>query len=403
MARALQSPSGQSVETGRFTLRYGKTQLHFGPGSVSALGEWVSKFRRVYVVTSKNAAKVGGALKEAVSCLAQSNVRYEVFDGVVANPPASIVDVVAEKVWRFGAESVIAIGGGSVIDSAKLASVVAYCGGRAAEYLARARDVCGALSTAVVNLTHGTGSEVNRIAVATIDETREKVSIASDHIYPSIAIDDPRFLTTLSRSQTIYTALDAFYHALEASSSRASSPFTRTLCEKSVQLIVRWLPVAVKEPDNIEARYWLLYSSVLSGMAVDNSRTHLVHAIEHVLSGLEQSLAHGSGLALLGPAAIRVLYKYVPGTLYELLRHLDRSLSPSPSDADKAAEAVHGFQAEVGFKESLADYGFTADMAERVAEMSFASMRYLLELAPVDVSRDLIRKLYIESLTGFKK
>lgn len=391
------------MENRRFTLRYGRTQLHFGPGSASALEGWIVKFRRVYVVTSKSAARVSGALKEVVDYLARNDVRYEVFDGIVANPPASVVDAAAERAWRFGAESVIAIGGGSVIDSAKLASVIAHCGGRASEYLARARDVCGALSIAAVNLTHGTGSEVNRIAVATIDETREKVSVASEHMYPSIAVDDPRYLTTLPRSQTIYTALDAFYHALEASSSRASSPFTRILCEKSVQLIVRWLPVAVEEPDNIEARYWLLYSSALSGIAVDNSRTHLIHAIEHVLSGLEPSLAHGSGLALLGPAAIRVLYEHAPDALYELLRHLDRSLSPSPGDADRAAEAIRRFQAGVGFKESLADYGFSADMAERVAEASLASMGYLLALAPVDVSRDLIRRIYVESVAGFKE
>ncbi|MEM4831499.1 MAG: iron-containing alcohol dehydrogenase, partial [Sulfolobales archaeon] len=286
--------------------------------------------------------------------------------------------------------------------SAKIASVITVCGGRASEYLKRARDVCGALELIAVNLTHGTGSEINRIAVATIDETREKVSIASDYLYPLIAIDDPRYLITLPKNQTIYTAIDAFYHALEASTSRASSPFTRTLCEAVVQLIVRWLPIAVKKPYDIEARYWLLYASTLAGIAVDNSRTHLIHAIEHVLSGLEPSLAHGSGLASIGPAAIKLLYRHVPEVLYELLKHLDSSLNPDPSDAEKAAEAVRKFQMEVGFREHLTDYGFTAEMAERVSEMAFKSMAYLLELSPIDVNRDLLRGLYLEVLSGLK-
>ncbi|MEM1931023.1 MAG: iron-containing alcohol dehydrogenase [Sulfolobales archaeon] len=390
------------MKTDRFTLRYGKTLLYFGPNSITSLRERLSGIRRAYLVTSRNAAKVSGALSEIESYLTQNRVEYGIFNEVVANPTASLVDTIAEKIWRFGADVIIAIGGGSVIDSAKIASVIAVCGGRTPEYLKRARDVCGALELIAVNLTHGTGSEINRIAVATIDETREKVSIASDYLYPLIAIDDPRYLITLPKNQTIYTAIDAFYHALEASTSRASSPFTRTLCEAVVQLIVRWLPIAVKKPYDIEARYWLLYASTLAGIAVDNSRTHLIHAIEHVLSGLEPSLAHGSGLASIGPAAIKLLYRHVPEVLYELLKHLDSSLNPDPSDAEKAAEAVRKFQMEVGFREHLTDYGFTAEMAERVSEMAFKSMAYLLELSPIDVNRDLLRGLYLEVLSGLK-
>lgn len=390
------------VKTDRFTLRYGKTLLYFGPNSITSLRERLSGIRRAYLVTSRNAAKISGALSEIESYLTQNRVEYGIFNEVVANPTASLVDTIAEKIWRFGADVIIAIGGGSVIDSAKIASVIAVCGGRTPEYLKRARDVCGALELIAVNLTHGTGSEINRIAVATIDETREKVSIASDYLYPLIAIDDPRYLITLPKNQTIYTAIDAFYHALEASTSRASSPFTRTLCEAVVQLIVRWLPIAVKKPYDIEARYWLLYASTLAGIAVDNSRTHLIHAIEHVLSGLEPSLAHGSGLASIGPAAIKLLYRHVPEVLYELLKHLDSSLNPDPSDAEKAAEAVRKFQMEVGFREYLTDYGFTAEMAERVSEMAFKSMAYLLELSPIDVNRDLLKRLYLEVLSGLK-
>ncbi len=391
------------MELGRFVLRSGRTVLHFGPGSVSALEGWLSEFKRVHVVTSRSAARISGALGEVSRYLDRNGIKYEVYDGVVPNPSASLVDAVAERIWRFGAEAVIAIGGGSVIDVAKLGSAVAACGGRAAEYLRRERSVCGALKIAAINLTHGTGSEVDRFAVATVDETREKVSVASDYIYPSIAVDDPRYLTTLPRSQTVYTALDALYHALESSTSRASSPFTRTLAQESVRLILRWLPEAVEKPENLEARYWLLYASALSGICVDNSRTHFIHAIEHVLSGLEASLAHGAGLAALGPAAVRVLYASSPGPLHELLKHVDPSLSPSPEDAERAADALRRFQERVGFRESLADYGFTAEMAEKVADSALKSMRYLLDLAPVDASRDLVKRVYLESLAGHKK
>ena len=93
-----------------------------------------------------------------------------------------MVDTVAELIWRYGAEAVVAVGGGNTIDVAKIASVVASCGGRTRDYLRRSRDVCGALPVAALNLTHGTGSGVDRYAVTTIEETHEKVSVASEHI-----------------------------------------------------------------------------------------------------------------------------------------------------------------------------------------------------------------------------
>ncbi|MEM4550944.1 MAG: iron-containing alcohol dehydrogenase, partial [Sulfolobales archaeon] len=153
------------MKTDRFTLRYGKTLLYFGPNSITSLRERLSGIRRAYLVTSRNAAKISGALSEIESYLTQNRVEYGIFNEVVANPTASLVDTIAEKIWRFGADVIIAIGGGSVIDSAKIASVIAVCGGRTPEYLKRARDVCGALELIAVNLTHGTGSEINRIAV----------------------------------------------------------------------------------------------------------------------------------------------------------------------------------------------------------------------------------------------
>ena len=381
-----------------FNIRYGRTLISFGPGSAESLGRWLPKFRRVYVVASRSAARVSGALADVEKYLRTSGVEYGVFSGVFPNPTASLVDTVAELIWRYGAEAVVAVGGGSAIDVAKIASIVVSCGGCAGDYLRRSRDVCGALPIAVVNLTHGTGSEVDRYAVATIEETYEKVSVASEHIYPSLAVDDPRYLLTLPRDQTVYTSLDAFYHALESSTSRASSPFTRSLAEEVVRLISRWLPVATRDPSDLEARYWLLYASLLAGMAVDNSRTHMIHALEHALSGLEPRLAHGAGLAAIGPAAIEVLYKEVPEVLHRLLKYLDPTLRPEPEDSEKAAAAVRSFQVGVGFSESLLEYGFTADRADEVTSIVLRSLSYLLNLAPLEVDKDLIKRVYLSSL-----
>ncbi len=382
----------------RFNIRSGRAVIYFGPNTINALGKWVSQFRRVYVVTSRRAAKVSGALDEVLAIINRLGIKFEHYSAVTPNPTTKIVNEIAEHVWRFGADAVIAIGGGSVIDAAKLASIIVECGGKAEDYLKAGREVCGALPVAAVNLTHGTGTEADRYAVATVEETNEKLSIASDYIYPAISIDDPRYLKTLPRNQTVYTALDAMYHAIEAATSKASSPYTRMLGERVVELVVGWLPVALREPENLEARYWLLYASMLAGIAIDHGRTHIIHAMEHALSGLKPELAHGAGLGILGPHIVVHIYKAMPETMYRLLRNLDPSLEPIAEYAEKAGEAIAKFQASIGFAERLRDYGFTTEDFEKIAKLTMESARYLVNLAPFDVTIDMLKDIYSKAL-----
>ncbi len=381
-----------------FVVKSGRATVYFGIDSITNLEKWISDFSRIYIVTGKKSARVSGALDDVLKILNRFNVRYEHFDGVVPNPTTKLIDVVAEKMWRFGVEAVIAIGGGSAIDTAKIACVLVECGGKAEDYLKGRKSVCGSIPLAAINLTHGTGTEIDRYAVATIEETNEKLSIASDYVYPSISIDDPKYLKTLPKNQTIYTSLDALYHAIESSTSKTSSPYTEVLGEEAVKLIAKWLPIAVKEPENIEARYWLLYASMIAGIGIDHGRTHLIHAMEHALSGLKPELAHGAGLAIIGPYIVEHIYKHVPETMHRLLKHIDPSLRPVPEDAEKARNALIEFQKKVGFDEKLKDYGFKKGDFDKVAKLTMESLKYLVNLAPFDVDKDLLKDIYSKAL-----
>ncbi|MEM3998958.1 MAG: iron-containing alcohol dehydrogenase, partial [Ignisphaera sp.] len=297
-----------------FKIRVARTIVHFGVGVAKNITDVLQRFRRVYVVTSRSAAKVSGALADVENILKSLGIRYEVFDGVTPNPLASMVNSISEKVWRFGAEAIVAVGGGSVIDTAKIVSVISHCGGLVEDYVRGYREACGSIPVLAVNLTHGTGSEVDRYAVVTLENPKTKYGLTSDYMYPAASFDDPRYLVTLPKSQTIYTAFDAFYHALEASCGVDSSPYVVAIAEEAVKNIVYWLPKAVENPGDVEARYWLLYSSMLAGIAIDNSRAHIIHSVENVLSGINTSLPHGAGLAMLGPAAVKHLYQASPET-----------------------------------------------------------------------------------------
>lgn len=381
-----------------FSVRSGRTVNYFGINSISNIEGFVLNTKRVYIVTSRSAAKVSGALDDTIAILNKLRIPYRVYDRVLPNPSKDIVNEVSTDIWRFGAEGVIAIGGGSVIDTAKIASVIAECGGVVEDYIAEPEKFCGSIPVAAINLTHGTGSEVNRYAVVTLDQPKTKIGLASDYMYPTISIDDPRYLLTLPSTQTIYTTLDAFYHAVEASCSRNSSPYVVTIAEEVVKIIVNWLPKVVRNLNDLDGRSWLLYASMLAGIAIDNSRAHLIHAIENVLSGLNTSLPHGAGLAILGPSAISYLYTSEYENLYRVLRHLDPSLKPDPSDSMKVGEAIRGFQQSVGFNKKLSEYGFTVDDADRVIETVENVMSYALRLAPIEVSREIIKNIYLSAL-----
>jgi alcohol dehydrogenase len=381
-----------------FKVRASKTLLHFGVGVLRGVEELLRRFRRVYIVSSRSAARVSGALSDVVQMLKEGGIAYEVFDRITPNPLASTVNTLAERIWRFGAEAVIAIGGGSVIDSAKIASVIACCGGFVEDYVRGSKEPRGSLPVVAINLTHGTGSEVNRYAVVTLENPRTKLAIASEYTYPLASVDDPQYLRTLPKSQTMYTAFDAFYHALEASCGADSSPYVLTLAEEAVKNIVKWLPLALKDPGNAEARYWLLYASMLAGIAIDNSRAHIIHAMENVLSGINTELPHGAGLAMLGPVAVKHLYRVVPEPLHRILKYLDPGLEPSPEYAERAAEAVKRFHAEMGFRESLRAYGFTEQEAEKVIDTVFNYLSYALKLSPVEPSRELLKEMYLSAL-----
>lgn len=381
-----------------FTMRYGRTVIHFGDGVAKKLEGIFRSTKRVFIVTSRSAARVSGALNDIESILQAQNIKYEVFDGVKPNPEYYIIEQIADYIKKVDPEFVIAVGGGSVVDSAKVAAALAVCGGHVKDYIFRGKQIYGSKPLIAVNLTHGTGSEVNRYAVVTIDEPRTKYGIASDYFYPIASLEDPKYTTTMPLKQVLYTTLDAFYHAYEAATGRDSSPFALMIAEEASRLITRWLPIALKDPKNIEARYWLLYASMLAGIAIDNSRAHIIHAIENVLSGINTDLPHGAGLAMIGPAAIVYIHRAVPEHSHRILRHIDPSLRPNEEDAEKAGKAVMIFEKSVEFNEKLSDYGFSEKDMQDIVNIVVNVLSHNLRLTPFNVDAETIKSIYLNSL-----
>jgi len=125
--------------------------------------------------------------------------------------------------------------------------------------------------------------------------------------------------------------------------------------------------------------------------------THLVHAVEHVLSGLEPKLPHGAGLALLGPRVVYYTHKVQPETSAKLLKPINPYIKPVADDAERAMKSVRAFQERVGFKQRLGDYGFTEQDVPRVVEFLFTKLKYMVEETPFPVTEDVVRDVVLSA------
>lgn len=381
-----------------FTIHNGGVRLFFGLNVVENIGSIVESRSRVLLVTGKKSAKVSGAYDEVTSVLKSIDASVDVWDKAEPNPTIKHVNEL-KAVLEEGYQYIIAVGGGSTIDLAKASRMIYSCGGDIIEYLYGTKKVCREMRPPLIaiNLTHGTGSEIDRYSVVTVNDTREKLGFTAG--YPDVSFDDPRYTVSLPHNQTIYVTMDAFAHAVESATSKLSSPFTELLALETIDLIVKYLPRALEKPTEITYRYWLLYASMLAGIGIDHGVTHVGHGLEHVLTGLNPNLPHGAGLAILFKELISLIYRINPDTMARILKPLEPSLKPDPSDAERARKAYNRFLESIGFNETLGDYGFAMDSVKEILEQYriLASKRYE-SLSPADIKREELERLIVALL-----
>ena len=172
------------------------------------------------------------------------------------------------------------------------------------------------------------------------------------------------------------------------------------LADETVRLVAKYLPLALREPGNLTARYFLAYAAMIAGVAFDNSLLHYTHALEHPLSAVRPDLAHGLGLSILLPAVVKEIYPARSVVLADLLAPIVPGLTGVPGEAEKAAKGVEQWLVSVGVSEKLADFGFTADDVDSLVDLTLQtpSLSGLLEQAPTEANRLSIASIYLNSL-----
>lgn len=383
-----------------------KTTAYLGAGAIEKLDDIAAELKargisKLLCVTGGRSYKLTGAWDHVQKACAKHGLTTTLYDKVTPNPTTDSIDEAAELGRSAGVQAVLCIGGGSPIDAGKSAAILLANPGRTGEELYTYQFTpTKAIPIVVINLTHGTGSEVNRFAVASITKLNYKPAIAYDCIYPLFSIDDPALMTKLSPKQTRYVSIDAVNHVVEAATTTVANPLAILLAEETIRLVAKYLPKASADPDDLKARYCLSYASMIAGTAFDNGMLHFTHALEHPLSGVKPELSHGLGLSMLLPAIIEECYPACAATLASILRPIMPDLKGEPDEAHKAAKGVEEWLAQMGVPEKLEDEGFTEDDIDRLCELAeeTPSLGLLLSLAPVPADRERIARIYRRSL-----
>lgn len=384
-----------------------RTSVFFGVGAIQKIHDIAKDIKskgidKVIVMSGKHAYKSTGAWDVVEAALKENGIGYINFDQVTPNPNTHHVNDATKMAREFGAKAVISIGGGSPTDAGKsVAILLEYPDKNADDIYEFKFTPTKAAPVISINLTHGTGSETNRFAVVTNLEKNFKPAIAYDCIYPTYAIDDPQLMTKLSLKQTRYVSIDAVNHVVEAATSTVASPYSITLAKQVVELVAKYLPKAIANPEDLEARYFLCYAAMMGGVSFDNGLLHYTHALEHPLSAVKPDLSHGLGLAILLPAVVKTIYKDKAATLADVLAPIVPGLKGDVSEADKAADGVYAWLKSVDVPEKLEDMGFKAEDVDKLTDLVFTtpSLEGLINIGPSGNSREVVRKIYEDSLS----
>ena len=379
-----------------------RSTVYFGCGAIQKINDIARLYSqrgidKVIVMSGRNAYKSTGAWAVVEKALNENNIGYINYDKVTPNPTTDAIDEATKMAREFGAKSVITIGGGSPTDAGKSVAILLKYPNETGNSLYTFKFTpTEAAPIVAINLTHGTGSETNRFAVATILDKNYKPAIAYDCIYPEYAIDDPDLMTGLSPKQTRYVSIDAVNHVIEAATSKVASPYSITLARQVIELVGKYLTRAIQNPKDREARYYLCYAALMGGVGFDNGLLHYTHALEHPLSAIKPDFSHGLGLAILLPAVIKNIYAAKAETLKYILEPIVKDLTT----ADKAAAGVYEWLKSVDVPNKLTDEGFSESDVEKLTELAFTtpSLDGLLGIAPTKATKESVSAIYKESL-----
>jgi len=395
------------LSTSTFTLNPGATTV-FGVGTSLQLPQHLPRGTgRAFVVTDPGVV-AAGIVGPIVDALSSSGVSCEVFDGVEPNPTDANVNAGVERLRAFGDAVVVLVGGGSAMDCGKAIAIAAPNEGRGIDYGFHVEladddtiDLSTLLSarqperepyrTVAVPTTAGTASETNGGGLITDSASQRKLAFNHDGVKPAAVMLDPNLTLGLPAGATATCGMDALTHAIEAFTSQAANAYADALALRAIELVRSWLPTAVTQGSDLEARANMLWAAHIAGLAFSSGPfLGLVHATGHPISA-RFHIPHGQTLATMLPHVMRFnrevcAHRY--GRIGEALG--------VGHDADEAIAAVEALSVQVGTDKTLAELGCTEDALDALTQDALTDLMILT--SPRYPTRDEVRALYTAAL-----
>ncbi len=355
-ARAVGLPAAKRA-AGVFTrlLPLPQPTLLVGPGSSARLGQAVGGFghRHVLIVTDEVITRLG-LLAPLADALAATGTAFTVFDQVTPDAPIPVIERGIEAFNAAQCDAIVAFGGGSVMDAAKVIGLAAANGRHPRSLVGYFRALRGPAPLYAVPTTAGTGSEVTVAAVISDPEQEKKLVIADTRIVPKMAALDPLLMTGLPKPVTAATGMDALTHAVEAYIGYWGTGFSDGMALSAVSMIFENLPLAYADGANVAAREKMALASTYAGLAFTRANVGNVHAIAHQLGG-KYHTPHGLANAIMLPRVLRFSAPEITGKLAALAVRAKAGGAGEPEDelADRFLDSVEALAASVGIPRHL--------------------------------------------------
>lgn len=379
---------------------FSPTEVVFGCGKINEIARLAARYgSKALLVTESMEGPLAPIFTRIKGLLEAGNIQAEHFDGVIPNPTTDVVTKGAGLARAFGAQVVIGVGGGSSMDTAKAIAVEATHPGTAWDYNCHTDGPTEkTLPIIAVGTTAGTGSQTTQCAVITKTEDKDKSAIWHRNIFPRVAVVDPELTATMPKPVTAQTGFDVFCHNFEAYLSVNTNPLVEAMALDAIRRVVEYLPKALADGSDMEARAQMSWSDTLGGFTNSNAGVTLPHGLGMQVGGHCPKVTHGQALAAIYPEFTRYTYPAAVGKFAAVGRIFRPALESVDENtaAEEACAAIDDFLKKIGLWIGFKDLGVTKEDIREIADCGQNLGDYLNnpKVASIDEMYEILMACY---------
>ena len=381
------------------------TEIIFGPGKEEEIGQIISRdgYKNILIIIGQKSVVKSGLLNRVIKNLEKENITYEILEGVRANPTFDLVEKGKNMVIEHGLDFLLAIGGGSVIDTAKCIAVNVYHGGPVTDFNFKVAVPNKTMPIGCILTIAAAGSEMSNSCVIQDDETGNKKGFNSEVVRPLFAIENPELTYSVGKEQTAYGVVDIIMHTLERYLTY-SNPYELAdeLALGLIKNVVDVGLIAFNEPTNYDARARLMLDSSISHCgftSIGKNYIMAVHQLEHALSGMFPKVAHACGLAILWPGWAKKYYVYDIPKFARLARQVfDIHLNDEEKEAKAAIKAFEKLFKQLELPSRLSEVGVKKEDVDALADLVSGKGSRNVSHHALPIDRKVAKEIFLKVL-----